>query len=385
METKERVVKIRNSVIKFFYKSILKRLFFCFEAEAMHAGLTDFGNFLGRYRSTRWLTSILFFYDNPVLIQNVAGINFKNPIGLSAGFDYQVKLTDIIPAVGFGFGTIGTITNNPYGGNPKPMLGRLIKSRSLMVNKGFKNDGVHRVVEKLAGKKFNIPLGISLGKTNGQQSVMTQEEAIQDIVSAFKAVEISAVPFSYYELNISCPNLFGSVEFYSVDHLRDLLIAVTGLKLTKPLFIKMPIEKSNEDVLKMMEVITSYPVAGVIFGNLQKNRQDPSLDPEEVKKFSKGYFSGKPTEVRSNELIGLVYKNYCSKIIVVGCGGVFSAEDAYKKIKLGATLIQMITGLIFEGPEIISEINRGLVELLKKDGFNSINQAIGIDNKNFVS
>jgi dihydroorotate dehydrogenase len=120
-----------------------------------------------------------------------------------------------------------------------------------------------------------------------------------------------------------------------------------------------------------------YPVSGVIFGNLQKNKQDSSLDQKEVARFAKGNFSGKPTEKRSNELISLAYKTCGEKLIVIGCGGVFNAEDAYKKIKLGASLVQMITGMIFEGPQVISDINLGLVKLLKTDGYKNISEAIG--------
>ena len=137
----------------------------------------------------------------------------------------------------------------------------------------------------------------------------------------------------------------------------------------------MPIEKSDEDVFKMLKVIVEFKfIKGVIFGNLQKDRKDPSLDQEEVRKFPVGNFSGKPCEKRSNELIKLCYKKYGKRLIIIGCGGVFSAEDAYQKIKLGASLVQLITGMVFQGPQLIPQINFGLAELLKKDGFKHISQ-----------
>jgi dihydroorotate dehydrogenase len=120
-------------------------------------------------------------------------------------------------------------------------------------------------------------------------------------------------------------------------------------------------------------------VSGVIFGNLQKNRKDKALRTDEIKKYPVGNFSGKPTEQRSNELIALAYKGYGKKLIIIGCGGIFNAKDAYKKIKLGATLVQLVTGLIFEGPSLVAQINLGLAELLKRDGFNNISQVIGKD------
>ena len=139
----------------------------------------------------------------------------------------------------------------------------------------------------------------------------------------------------------------------------------------------MPINKSDEETRVMLDIIIAYPIQGVIFGNLQKNRQDPSINQEEVKKYSQGNFSGKPTEKRSNELIRLTYQNYGDRLTIIGCGGVFSAEDAYKKIKLGASLIQLITGLVYVGPQLPAQINSGLPRLLKKDGFSHISQAIG--------
>ena len=135
----------------------------------------------------------------------------------------------------------------------------------------------------------------------------------------------------------------------------------------------------------MLDVVTQFPIQGVIFGNLQKNRYDPSLDPKEVKKYKHGYYSGKPTEKRSNELIALAYQHIQKRgqspfppfPIIIGCGGVFSAEDAYRKIRLGASLVQLITGLVYVGPQLPAQINLGLVTLLKKDGFSHISQAVG--------
>jgi dihydroorotate dehydrogenase len=151
------------------------------------------------------------------------------------------------------------------------------------------------------------------------------------------------------------------------------------LKLKKPLFIKMPIEKTNDEVLNMLNVVVEFPVEGIILGNLQKDRKEPSLQKEEVKKFAVGNFSGKPTEKRSNELIAMAYKKYGKKLVIIGCGGVFNASDAYKKIRLGATLVQLITGLIFEGPQLVAQINLELPKFLQRDGFKNISEAIGAD------
>jgi dihydroorotate dehydrogenase len=250
-----------------------------------------------------------------------------------------------------------------------------------MVNKGFKNLGAQVISHKLRRYSFQFPVGISIGRTN-TVALKTQQESIHDIVNAFQIFEKFGVKNRYYELNISCPNLVGDITFYPSQNLDDLLSAIDSLELKRPLFIKMPIEKSNEDTLEMLKVIAKHSPAGVIFGNLQKDRHNSHLKQHEVTRFNVGHFSGKPTFERSNELIALTYKHFKDRLIIIGCGGVFCAEDAYEKIKRGATLVQMITGIIFNGPQVISQINYGLEALLKKDGYTNISQAVGAYYKN---
>ncbi len=360
------------------YAYLLKPLFFLIDPETVHNRMTKTGNFLGHFSPIRTVFAYAFQYKHKVLEQRIAGIEFENPIGLAAGFDYQAQLTNILPSVGFGFQTVGTITYLPYRGNKKPRLGRLPKSKSLMVNKGFKNDGATHVAKLLSHQYFQIPVGISVGRTN--TVALDQEESIVDILRSFKTFESYPLHHSYYELNISCPNLYGDVTFYPPRKLEELLKEVDMLRLSRPVFIKMPIEKDNEEVLAMLKVIAKHSPAGIIFGNLQKNRKDPSLVTSEVAKFPRGNFSGKPTFDRSNELIALAYKNYKKRFVIIGCGGVFSAEDAYVKITLGASLVQLITGMVFQGPQLIADINLRLVELLKKDGFSHVAEAVGSKN-----
>ena len=368
-----------NSTGKLYKAS--RKFIFLFDSELVHESALNFGEFLGNSSILNELFRKFFYVNRASLSQDISGIHFDSPVGLAAGFDYQAKLVKILPSLSFGFLTIGTITNMPYEGNQKPRLGRLVKSRSLMVNKGFKNPGVKTIIKKLRGTKFEVPVGISIGKTNSKKN-MSQRQAVWDIISAFKAAEKSRINVSYYELNISCPNLYGNVSFYPPDNLEGLLKAVTSLKLKKPLFIKMPIDKSDKEISDMLRVIVKHNVTGVIFGNLQKDRKDKSLKREELIRYPIGNFSGKPTEKRSNELIELTYRKYGKKLVIVGCGGIFSGKDAYKKIKLGASMVQLITGLIFEGPQLVSQINLELYELLKRDKFENISEAIGIESKN---
>ena len=372
-------MNIKKTILKagrFIYKYIFRRIFFLIDSETIHLFLTDFGERLGRIKSLKRTVKYFVRFEDPSLKQSLINIKFPNPVGLAAGFDYRAQLTQTLPMIGFGFGTIGTITNQPSEGNPKPRLGRLVRSKSLMVNKGFRNPGIRDILQKLKNLNFEIPVGISIGKTNTEK-LTTQKQSIDDIITAFKEIQKSKINFSYYELNISCPNLVGNISFYPPKQLEELLIEIKKLRLNKPVFIKMPIDKSDKETLGMLKVITKYPIQGVIFGNLQKNRLDPTFDKQEILKYKTGNFSGKPTEKRSNELIKLTYKNYGKKLLIIGCGGIFNAKDAYTKIKLGASLVQLITGMIFEGPLIAAEINSDLISMLKRDGFKNISEAVG--------
>lgn len=360
----------------FLYKYIFKHIFFLFDAEKVHENMLSFGEVIGKNRILKFLISKAFLVRKDNLKQEIGGINFDSPIGLAAGFDYKAKLYKTLPLFSFGFETIGTITNQPYDGNPAPRLGRLPKSKSLLVNKGFKNEGIKKIAKKLKNEKFQIPVGLSIGKTNTTR-LNTQKKAVEDVVLTFKIAENFRLNTSYYELNISCPNLFGDIDLYDPKKLDELLKQVFSLNLSKPVFVKMPISKTNEEIIKMMNVIVKYPVTAVIFGNLQKDKNNKALVKEEIDKYKNGNYSGKPTEERSNELIELSYRKYGNKIKIIGCGGVFNAKDAYKKIKLGASLVELITGLVFEGPQLVSSINSDLSKMIKKDGFTNISQAVG--------
>lgn len=357
------------------YHFVLKPIFFRINPETVHVNMLQTGRVLGRSQVARAAFASVLQSPATQLTQTVAGIKFISPVGLAAGFDYEADLPDVLPALGFGFGTVGTITNRAYGGNPRPMLGRLPKSRSLMVNKGFKNLGATATIKKMRDYDYLYPVGVSIGRTNGKD--LTQSKSVSDIVASFVQFEKAKLPFAYYELNISCPNLYGDVSFYPPNNLKKLLAELNKLHIKRPVFVKMPISESDKSQRQMLEVIAHSFPAGVIYGNLQKNRKNPQLIASEVRLWEKGNFSGKPTFDRSNELISLAYKRYNKRFIIIGCGGVFSAADAYEKIKRGATLVQLITGMIFEGPQLISQINLGLAELLQRDGYRELHQAVG--------
>lgn len=357
------------------YKNLIKPVLFQLDAEVVHNGVTVLGESLEKI-----LPPQFFSCHDPKLIQNICGLNFPNPLGLSAGFDYDGHLAQVMPRVGFGFNTVGTVTAKAYEGNKPPRLGRLPRSKALFVNKGFKSEGVVAVAARLAQKDLkNAIVGVSIGSSNLPE-VNTINKAIDDYLFSFSYLRNKNF-VSYLELNISCPNTLLPEPFTKEKNLVTLLGQIKKLNLKKPLFIKMPNEILLEKAKDLVRRALEYPVAGFIFSNLVKDRHNRFLDKEELAKFNglKGNFSGLPTRENSDGLIGSIYQKFGRDCVLVGCGGIFTAADAYRKIKLGASLVQMATGLIFEGPGITGDIDRGLAKFLERDGFAHISEAVGAD------
>lgn len=369
-------INLRNKIIGFVYKKVCKPIFFRRDPEDVHDHMTAMGRVLGSNIITRKLTGLLFRYSDPILEQTILGIKFKNPIGLSAGFDKDALLTGIMPEVGFGFEEIGSITGEPCEGNPKPRLWRLPKSQGLVVYYGLKNKGCEAVSARLRGAKFNFPVGVSIAKTNCAQTVEA-EAGIEDYFKAYKAfLDIG----DYFTINISCPNAFGGQPFSDKEKLDALLSKLETIPAKKPIFLKISPDLSEEDLNNVLEVVFRHKISGFVCTNLTKKREGNSkIKDENVPE--KGGLSGKVVEDVANKFIADIYKKTRGKYIIIGVGGIFTAEDAYKKIRLGASLGQLITGMIFNGPQATSEINMGLVKLLRRDGFKNISEAIGADNR----
>lgn len=372
---KESFVKIRNSIIGFLYKIIAKPIFFRIDPEKIHDTFISVGRALGSNIITKALTSAFFSYSNTKLNQEILGIKFKNPIGLAAGFDKDAKLLDIMPSVGFGFMEVGSITGERCEGNPKPRLWRLKKSEGLVVYYGLKNNGCEATAKKLKNKKFHFPVGISIAKTNSSNTAKI-ENGIKDYLKAYKALkDIGA----YVTINISCPNAFGGQPFTDSKDLDALLHELEKFPCDNPVFLKIPPDLKEEEIDKIIEVSNNHKVDGFICTNLTKDRENADIKRhlKDADACAVGGISGKPVRDLSTKVIKYIYKKTKGKYVIIGCGGVFSAKDAYEKITSGASLIQLITGMIFKGPQLISEINQGLVELLEKDGFKNISEAIG--------
>lgn len=371
----EKILLIRNAVIGFLYKNVLKKIFFLSDPENIHNAMTQVGVFLGKYAATRTLTQWLFDYKNPILHQEIHGITFENPLGLSAGFDKNAQMIDIMPCVGFGFEEIGSITGEPCEGNPRPRLWRLPNSEALVVYYGLKNDGAQAISQRLTGKPLPFPIGVSVAKTNCQETCDTQK-GIADYVKAFTLMKDIG---HYMTINISCPNTFGGEPFTDPQKLESLLAEIDKIETQKPIFLKISPDISDTNLDEIIDIVSRHRIHGFVCTNLTKKRDNPLIKDQNVP--AQGGISGHVVEDLANRMIKYVYQKTNGKYIIIGAGGIFTGEDAYKKIRLGASLLNLITGMIFRGPQTISDINMRLAELLKKDGFTSISQAIGVDAK----
>jgi dihydroorotate dehydrogenase len=353
---------------------LVKPVLFIFDPEKVHDFVTKFGQFLGDYQITRSITKYLFYYSSPSLEQTLKGIHFKNPIGLAAGFDKNALLVDILPSVGFGFEEIGSITGERCEGNSGKRLWRLRKSKGLVVYYGLKNDGAEEISLRLRSRAFQFPIGISIAKTNSPNTVET-DAGILDYVKAYRKFQGIG---DYYTINISCPNAYGGEPFTDRGRLESLLLALDKEKKDKPIFIKLPSDLGDDELYSIIDVSMKYNIDGFICTNLTKARTgNENIKDSYVP--DKGGMSGKIVYEKSNETLRKVFKKTNGKCLIIGCGGVFSAEDAYRKIRLGASLVQLITGMVYEGPSLIGQINTGLVKLLKRDGFTNISEAVGVD------
>ncbi|MEI6494916.1 MAG: quinone-dependent dihydroorotate dehydrogenase [bacterium] len=370
----EGLVWWRNLLIGVVYRRVLKPVLFLFDPEDIHDLFTWTGRILGSNLITRNLTRLFFGYQHQSLVQDVLGIKFNNPIGLAAGFDKDALLTDVIPFVGFGFEEGGSISGVPCAGNQRPRLWRLKKSKGLVVNYGLKNRGSEEISRRLNSKQFIFPIGTNVVMANMPETLKL-EVGIADYVKAFKAF---AHIGDYTTINISCPNTYCGQPFHDADKLELLLTEIDKIETKKPVFIKITPDLDFSLVDDILDVAVRHRIAGFVCTNLTKNRQNSKIVDKKIP--TVGGISGMPVKDLADEMIKHIFRKAGHRFVLIGCGGVFTAEDAYRKIRLGASLVQLITGMIFEGPQNISVINQGLVRLLKRDGFTHIKEAVGADN-----
>jgi len=319
--------------------------------------------------------------DDPALRTAVDGVVYPNPVGLSAGFDKDAQFLHFEETFGFGFAEIGSITGRAYGGNPKPWARRMVRNESLVVNYGLKSQGVEAVAQRLERTHVAMPYGISVAKSNLPDCF--GDAAIADYVKVYIRTKDLG---KYATINLSCPNTADGTPFSDPETLEPLLKALTDARaqhgIHKPTYLKINPDMAREKLDRIVDLVQQYQLQGLVIGNLikDKTRAHALLDyPEDHDLNWPGGISGKPVRNLSTETIRYVYGKTRGKITIIGTGGIFTGDHAYEKIRAGASLVQLITGFIFGGPTTIRDINRRLLELLKRDGLSNITQAVGTD------
>lgn len=338
---------------------------FNLDKDAIHDLMTSLGVFLGKHELARKLVKIIYDYHGADISKTVDGIKYRTPFMLSAGFDYNGKLPSILPCIGLGGEEIGSITARSCAGNSKPRIIYLPKSKSILVNKGLRNNGVDAIIRRLKNSPYtkinaaDFVIGISIARTNDEKSVPI-EAGIEDYAYTFRRLNEEAVG-DYYTLNISCPNVFGAEAFSDQVLLPKLLAAIKAIPCTKPIYVKMPINIPWEQFASLLKIVDEFGLNGVVIGNLNKDYNNIDHRHEAPVDY-KGGLSGKPCSALSNNLISKTRQLYGNRFTIIGVGGVMDQQSALDKFNAGADLVQLLTGLIFEGPKIIKKLNKAYAE-----------------------
>jgi len=343
------------------YKYVLKPILFLFDPELVHNFFVNMGQFLGSNPVTRALVGLFYDYRGPNISRTIDGIKYRIPILLSAGFDYNGRLTRILSEVSFGGDEIGSVTARPCGGNPKPRLTRLKKSKSILVNKGLRNQGVDAVIKRLkrTPRDKDFVLGISIARTNDDRSVSIQE-GIEDYAYSFRRLNEEGVG-DYYSINISCPNSFGGESFTDPVLFEQLIKSIKSIPCTKPIYVKMPLNVPWERFASILEIADKNGVNGVIIGNLNKDYSYLDYRDEAPKEYCGG-LSGRPCAKLSTELIRKTKELYGKRFTIIGVGGIMSPNDALEKFNAGADLVALITGMIYQGPGLMKKIAKSMIK-----------------------
>ena len=360
-----------------FYTRCLRPLLFRCDAEGIHDRTLALGERVGSSAWGRRTLQRLFAFADARLHTQVAGIHFANPLGMAAGFDKNGRVIEALSALGFGFVEIGSVSAHASPGNPPPRLFRLPRDGAIVVNYGVPNEGAAVVGPRVAQRPTAAPLGVNLVETNtGRPS--QPEGVVAEFAAAVKPFIGRA---DYIALNLNCPNTTGGASpFDAGPHLGDLMREYAALEGLPPVFLKFTAHTDPARAERLLEVIEPFAlVKGFIF-NLPPGKPYQLRSPGELVDAMPGTLCGKPVQTMIDQTISYWYGRMDRRRYrLIGTGGITAAGDAYRKIRLGASLVQLYTGLVYEGPGLVRRINEGLVALLERDGLTSIEEAVGVD------
>ena len=359
------------------YARFIRPLAFRLDPETAHHLAIAAGTRLG------WATGAMraaMCIKDDRLATDVAGLHFPTPIGLAAGFDKSGSAIGALAGLGFGSIEIGSVSLDPSGGNPKPRLWRLPDHEAIIVHYGLPNDGTDVIAQRLARIRLPVPLGINLVVTNRGPGAapLKADQIIGEYVAAAKAMAPQA---DYLMLNLSCPNTVDGRDFYADGgHLDACLAALGEVKLRLPVFLKVSPLGGIEAIERVLAAADGRDfVFGFMF-NLPPVKPEGMRTPEPVWRDLPGAVSGPPAAPLADFCIREAFRRMDRKRhVLIGAGGVSSAEDAYKKIRLGASLAQLLTALIYQGPGVVRTITKGLARLLARDGVKNVADVVGVD------
>ena len=370
--------------MSFFYRTILRPAVFLQDSEKAHNRMISI---LSRSSHSRLMMSLLGnLYSSPELPVKVFDLEFPNPLGIAAGIDKNGQAVPAWQAIGFGFSEIGGVTLHEQDGNPKPRMFRVTKERALVNRMGFNNLGANSVLDKLKDCKNKglwpeSPVGINLGKSK----ITPLNKAAEDYAGSLELLWSHA---DFFVINVSSPNTIGLRDLQESKHLESILslcqetnsqCAVKSDKKMKPLLVKIAPELDDSYLKDIIKLIQKFGLNGIIATNTTVQRPETTNSKSQKIFDEEGGLSGLPLRDRSTEMIRKIYKISKGKIPIIGVGGIFTADDAWEKITAGASLVQLYTGLVFEGPGIAKNIVSGLKKRVKDAGLNSISEAVGIN------
>ena len=362
------------------YKSLIRPLLFLGDPEKTHEQTLAL---LSKIEPFEGVLERLFSVQDDRLQVRVGSLTFPNPVGLAGGFDKNAVAVKAIAGFGFGFIEIGAVTALAQPGNPKPRLYRLPEDEALINRLGFNNEGATAIAERLRTLRGNgTPLKIPLGINIGRSKIVETKDAVADFVSAFDKL----YPYGdFFTLNVSSPNTPQLRDLQERDRLQGLLRAIQEKnyqlssrsgQTPKPILVKIAPDMDFSQADDIVGVAMSEKISGIIATNatafLRETLVSGSQEP--------GGLSGKPLRALATSFVRHLYRAVGGKLPIIGVGGIFTADDAYEKIKAGASAVQIYTGFVYEGPAAVKRINRGLIRLMERDGFKSISEAVGTDN-----
>ena len=329
-------------------------MLFLFDPEWVHHTVFNLLKVVHRVPGIGSLIRGVYQVKDKRLERKLFGLTFPNPVGLAAGFDKDAKLFQELSNFGFGFIEIGTLTPKPQQGNPKKRLFRLPEDQGLINRMGFNNEGVEDVISRLKKNR-----GVLIGGNIGKNKITPNREAVSDYIECFEAL----FPFvDYFAVNVSSPNTLNLRELQDKEPLTYLLQTLKNLNDTKsspkPILLKIAPDLTDKQLLDIIEIIDSVKIDGVIASNTTLSREGLIS----ANKSETGGLSGKPVGERSTEIIRFLYEKSNNAFPIIGVGGIHSPEDALNKLNAGASLIQLYTGFIYEGPGVIRKINKAILE-----------------------